>query len=62
MPTFDEAIFRQRERTIDNIKRIYAVVYSISLTNILGDIFAFTRDWFTQQAAATTYKQLVAGL
>lgn len=35
----DADVLHQRERTIDNIKRIYAVVYSISITNVLRLIF-----------------------
>jgi len=38
-PDFYEALFRQRERTIDNIKRVYAVVYSVSFALLLRDIF-----------------------
>lgn len=42
---FEDALFRQRERTIDNIKRIYAVVYSISFTNILLQIVQYSTRW-----------------
>lgn len=44
-PQFDDALFRQRERTVDNIKRIYAIVYSISFTCMLGQVFGYGQRW-----------------
>jgi hypothetical protein len=43
----DDALFRQRERTVDNIKRIYAVVYSLSFTNILREIWDYSHLYLT---------------
>ena len=42
-PDFSEALFRQRERTVDNVKRVYAIVYSFSFTYLLRDIFEFVQ-------------------
>jgi hypothetical protein len=58
MCTMDDGLFRQRERTIDNIKRIYAVVYSISLTNVLRDIFVYCQS----SLADRTSDNFAAGL
>jgi len=48
---FDEGVFRQRERTIDNIKRIYAVVYSVSFAYILREILDYAEHWLNSSVS-----------
>ena len=57
-PKFEDALFRQRERTVDNIKRIYAVVYSISFANILRDIFMYAQGWLSPPVPKAFYSGL----
>ena len=39
-----DPIIRQRERTVDNVKRLYAIIFSLSFTNFVREIFDTAKD------------------